>query len=53
LGAARPIDLAKVDLVAYRGLQRPWNDWEFVVARGRFWAQALSRVLLEGKEEAT
>jgi hypothetical protein len=52
LGQARPVDLAAVDLAAYRGLKPPWNDWQYVVARGRVWAQVLSRVLLEGKEEA-
>jgi hypothetical protein len=50
LGEARPIDSAAIDLATYRGLQPPWNDWHYVVARGRLWAQALAPLLLEPKE---
>lgn len=50
LGAALPVDAAGLELATYRGLKPPWNDWGHVAARGRFWAQALVRLLLEGKE---
>jgi hypothetical protein len=50
LGAARPVDAAAIDLATYRGLQPPWDDWPFVVARGRWWAQRLAGLLLEDKE---
>ncbi|HEX9944081.1 MAG TPA: hypothetical protein VGG03_18880 [Thermoanaerobaculia bacterium] len=50
LGAAQPVDAAAIDLATYRGLQPPWNDWRYVAARGRLWAQGLARFLLEGKE---
>jgi hypothetical protein len=52
LGQARPVDSAAIDLISYRGLQPPWNDWKHVAARGRFWAEALARQFLSGKEEA-
>jgi hypothetical protein len=39
LGAAQPLDAAKIDLTSYRGLQPPWNDWQHVASRGRAWAR--------------
>ncbi len=51
LGAARPIDAAKVDLASYRGLQPPWNDWRRVSDRGRSWARVLADLLLAGGGE--
>ena len=51
LGEARPVDAAAVDLVTYRGLQPPWNDWQHVAARGRFWAETLARLFLGHKEK--
>jgi hypothetical protein len=50
LGSARPVDVAMIDLASYRGLQPPWNDWEYVTARGRMWAQVLACLLLGEKE---
>jgi hypothetical protein len=50
LAAAVPRDLAGIDLRQYRGLRAPWNDWDHVAARGRYWAQVVARVALE--EEA-
>lgn len=50
LGAAQPIDEASVDLTTYRSLSPPWNDWDHVVARGRFWARALAPLLLKDTE---
>lgn len=47
LAAATPIDRAAVDLSTYRGLAPPWNDWEHVVRRGRFWASVLAKMALE------
>ncbi len=47
LAAATPRDVADIDLKRYRGLQPPWNDWQYVVARGRHWAQVAARVALE------
>jgi hypothetical protein len=46
LGSARPIDVASIDLTSYRGLQPPWNDWQYVMARGRRWAQGLAGLVL-------
>jgi hypothetical protein len=51
LGAAQPVDATTVDLATYRSLQAPWNDWGYVAARGRLWAQGLARLFLEGKKE--
>jgi hypothetical protein len=51
LGDARPVDLAAVDLAAYRGLKAPWNDWRHVVTRGRHWAQILARILLKERRK--
>ena len=48
LAAAAPLDVADIDLKAYRGLQAPWNDWQYVAARGRAWAPVVARVALEG-----
>ena len=46
LGSARPVDVAEIDLASYRGLKPPWNDWEYVTARGRMWARALAGLVL-------
>ncbi|MGH3861467.1 hypothetical protein, partial [Actinokineospora sp.] len=51
LGSARPVDAAEIDLASYRGLKPPWNDWQYVAARGRRWAQVLADQLL-GEDEA-
>lgn len=48
LAAAAPVDVAQIDLSAYRGLRPPWNDWSHVVDRGRFWARVVARVALGG-----
>jgi hypothetical protein len=50
LAGATPRDLADIDLRQYRGLRAPWNDWDHVVERGRYWAQVVARLALE--EEA-
>lgn len=47
LGAAAPRDVAETDLGRYRGLRAPWNEWAYVVDRGRHWATRLARVVLE------
>jgi hypothetical protein len=49
LGAAMPADRAEIDLPTYRGLRPPWNDWSYVVARGRAGAPAVARVALEAR----
>lgn len=46
LGAAQPVDAAKIDLASYRGLVPPWNDWTHVRTRGRGWARVLAGRLL-------
>ncbi len=51
LGAGQPIDGAQIDLASYRGLRPPWNDWQYVVTRGRWWASVLADVLLGASEE--
>lgn len=49
LAAAAPADLARVDLSHYRALRPPWNEWAYVAARGRHWAERLVRVALEDR----
>jgi hypothetical protein len=48
LAAASPKDLVEVDLKTYRGLSPPWNRWEHVAARGRFWSAVVARVAMGG-----
>jgi hypothetical protein len=50
LAAAAPSDLAAIDLHSYRGLCAPWNDWAHIVARGRYWAIAVARLVLDGAQ---
>jgi len=47
LAFAEPSDRAAVDLSTYRGLVAPWNDWDFVVGRGRSLATRLARLAME------
>src|SRR5206468_4629573 len=47
LVAASPTDIAEIDLKEYRGLRPPWNDWQYVVGRGRSWAPVVARVAME------
>lgn len=47
LGEAQLVDSGSIHLATYRGLKPPWNDWQYVVARGRHWAQALARLFFE------
>jgi hypothetical protein len=47
LANACPSDLAAVDLSSYKGLVPPWNSWNHVAARGRYWAPVIARVALE------
>jgi hypothetical protein len=42
--------VAVIDLASYRGLQPPWNDWQYVTSRGRLWAQVLADLLLSKKD---
>jgi len=46
LAAADPTDLPDIDLASCRGVQRPWNDWAYVRARGRHWAERLAALAL-------
>jgi hypothetical protein len=41
LAAAAPSDAPEVDLRTYKGLVAPWNDWNHLAARGRYWAESL------------
>ncbi|HXU29207.1 MAG TPA: hypothetical protein VN851_01405 [Thermoanaerobaculia bacterium] len=50
LGAAQPIDAARIELSGYRGLLPPWNDWHYLAERGRAWAQTLSSMILKREE---
>jgi len=45
LGAARPADRTSVDLKGYKMVQPPWNEWEHLAGRGRFWASCLSGLI--------
>jgi hypothetical protein len=47
VAAASPADLAEIDLKRYRALRPPWDDWQYVVARGRDWAPLVARIALE------
>ena len=49
LAAAAPKDISNIDLGRYRGLRAPWNDWQHTTTRGRYWAQIIAQVLLEGR----
>jgi hypothetical protein len=46
LGAAQPVDAGEIDLASYRGLEAPWNEWEYVEERGRAWARVLADLVL-------
>jgi len=48
LAAGVPSDLARVDLMTYRGLRPPWNQWDHLVSRGRAFAPLVARVTMEG-----
>ena len=50
LGAAEPVDAAKIELAGYRGLVAPWNDWHHLAERGRAWARSLTAMFL-GQEQ--
>lgn len=47
LADASPPDRAQVNLGSYRELSAPWNDWHHLIERGRHWATALSRLVLQ------
>ena len=47
LAAAKPRDLADMDLTGYRGLRPPWNNWDHVAESGRRWASIVAHVALE------
>lgn len=47
LGEARPADQSSVDLASYKGVTSPWNEWDHVSARGRFWASCLSAFVMK------
>jgi hypothetical protein len=51
LGSAEPLDVAEIDLATYRGLQPPWNNWQYVTTRGRIWARVLAGLLFGQKED--
>jgi hypothetical protein len=51
LAEAVPSDRGDVDLVTYKELVAPWNDWAHLAARGRHWADVLARTLLAGGVE--
>lgn len=46
LGEAQPADLGAIELSTYRGLVPPWNNWDHVVGRGRFWASLVADLAL-------
>jgi hypothetical protein len=45
---AHPRDRGEVELRSYKGLVAPWNDWGYVIDRGRQWATVLAPIALEG-----
>ncbi len=46
LGEAKPLDAGRIDLASYRGLVAPWNDWNHLESRGRFWAGIVADLTL-------
>lgn len=50
LGEGRPRDASEIDLATYRGLEPPWNDWQYLISRGRHWARVVADLLLAGGE---
>lgn len=46
LATAAPSDASGVDLKRYKGVRPPWNDWNHVASRGRFWAPHVAAVVL-------
>ena len=50
LAAAAPADLPEVEISTYKGLVAPWDRWEHVQARGRHFAERLTRRLLAGED---
>jgi hypothetical protein len=47
LAAGSPSDRALVDLGSYRSLVAPWNDWSYLLERGRRWAPIVAAVAME------
>jgi hypothetical protein len=52
LAAAVPGDADRIDLSSYRGLHAPWNDWNYLVERGRSFAAIVARIALTGERGA-
>ncbi len=48
LAVAAPGDADRIDLSSYRGLRAPWNDWNYLVERGRSYAAIVARIALTG-----
>jgi hypothetical protein len=48
LAAASPSDAPDVDLATYKELVPPWNDWNHLASRGRYWASVLATAHLGG-----
>ena len=46
LARAEPSDQDRIDLSTYRGLKAPWNAWEHLKARGRYFGQLLAPLSL-------
>lgn len=46
LSGAAPSDAEAIDLLTYKGLLAPWNDWGHLATRGRHWAGVLAAGLL-------
>jgi hypothetical protein len=51
LARAAPADAPQVDLRTYKSLVAPWNDWDHLAARGRFWARVLTGAALDRGSE--
>jgi hypothetical protein len=47
LAEAAPNDSPDVDLVSYRGLKPPWNEFQYLATRGREWAKLVARLVLD------
>lgn len=47
LAIAEPSDRDRIDLSTYRGLNPPWNDWDFLKTRGRHFGKLLAPLSLQ------
>jgi hypothetical protein len=52
LARAEPSDRDRIDLSTYRGLNKPWNDWDHLRARGRHFGTLLAPLSLQRNRQS-